>query len=99
MYVIFYDNINISNIEDIIVQTIKEKLENIMKIEQDQCLEENSGIKNGHYRKNLKTKYGELRELSVPRNRDNSFHSAVIESDKTVGFEELIVSLMLDSDR
>ena len=40
-----YDNINISNIEDIIEQTIKEKLEKLMKIEQDQYLEENTGIK------------------------------------------------------
>ena len=45
-----YDNINISNVEDIIEQTVKEKLEALMKIEHDQYLEENPGIKNGYYK-------------------------------------------------
>ena len=88
-----YDNINISDIESIIAQTVKEKIENIMKLEQSQYLEENPGIKNGNYKRNLKTKYGEIKQLSVPRNRDNSFHSAIIESNKTVGLEDLILSL------
>ena len=88
-----YGNINMSNVEEVIEQTVKEKLEALMRIEHDQYLEENSGIKNGSYKRNLKTKYGELKELSVPRNRDNTFHSAVIESNKTVGLEELITSL------
>ena len=30
-----YDNINISNVEDIIAQTVKAKIEKVMKIEQD----------------------------------------------------------------
>ena len=85
-----YDNINISNVEDIIEQTVKKQLETLMQIEHDQYLEGNPGIKNGYYKRNLKTKYGELRQLSVPRNRDNSFHSAIIESNKTVGIDELI---------
>ena len=29
----------------------------------------------------------------MPRNRDNKFHSAIIEANKTIGLEELIVSL------
>ncbi len=88
-----YDNINILNVEDIIEQTVKEKLEALMKIEHDQYLEENPGIKNRYYTRNLRTRYGELRQLSVPSNMDNTFHSAVIESNKTVGLEELITSL------
>ena len=40
-----YNNINISNVEDIIEQTVKEQIEKLMKIEQDQYLEENTGIK------------------------------------------------------
>ena len=88
-----YDNINMSNVEEVIEETVKEKLEALMKIEHDQYLEENPGIKNGSYKRNLKTKYGELRQLSVPRNRDNTFHSAIIESNKTVGLEKLITSL------
>ena len=64
-----------------------------MEKEQDWYMEENSGIKNRTYKRNLKTKYGEIKELSVPRNMDYSFHSALIESDQTIGIEEPIVSL------
>jgi transposase-like protein len=67
-------------VEEIIVQTVKEKIENIMKIEQNQYLEENPGINNRTYKRNLKTEYGELKQLSVPRNRNNSYHSAIIKS-------------------
>ena len=88
-----YDNINISDIEKLIEQTIKEKIEALMKIEQDQYLEENPGIKNGYYKRNLKTRYGEIKDLSVPRNRDNKFHSAIIDNNKSVSLDELITSL------
>ena len=53
-----YGNINISYIEKLIEQTVKEKIETLMKIEKNQYLEENPGIKNGYYKRNLKTKYG-----------------------------------------
>ena len=72
---------------------MKEKIENIVKIEQDQYLDENPGIKNGTYKRNLKTEYGELKELSVPRNRDNKFHSAILDENKPIGLEELITSM------
>ncbi|KPV45916.1 hypothetical protein SE19_07805 [Acidiplasma aeolicum] len=88
-----YGNINISDIEKLIEQTVKEKIEALMKIEQDQYLEENTGIKNGYYKRNLKTKYGEIKDLSVPRNRDIKFHSAIIESNKSVSLDELITSM------
>ena len=52
-----YDNINISNVEDIIAQPVKEKLETLMKLEHDQYLEENPGIKNGNHSKSLKKNY------------------------------------------
>ena len=39
-----YDNINISDVENIIEQTVKEKLEILMRIEHDQYLDENPGI-------------------------------------------------------
>ena len=62
-----YGNINISDIEKLIEQTVKEKIEALMKIEQDQYLEENTGIKNGYYKRNLKTRYGEIKDLSGQR--------------------------------
>ncbi len=36
-----------------------------MKAEQEQYLGENPGIKNGHYKRNLKTKYVKINQLSV----------------------------------
>ena len=80
-----YDNINMSNVEEVVEQTVKKQLETLMQIEHDQYLEENPGIKNGYYKRNLKTKYGELKQLSVPRNKDNRFHSAIIDNNKAVG--------------
>ena len=50
---------------DIIIQTVKEKIETLMKAEQEQYLGENPGIKNSHYKRNLKTKYVEINQLSV----------------------------------
>ncbi|KJE48552.1 hypothetical protein TZ01_07735 [Acidiplasma sp. MBA-1] len=88
-----YGNINISDIEKLIEQTVNEKIETLMKIEHDQYLEENPGIKNGYYKRNLKTRYGEIKDLSVPRNRDNKFHSAIIDNNKSISLDELITSM------
>ena len=88
-----YDNINMSNVEKVIEQTVKKQVETLMQIGHDLYLEDNPGIKNGYYKRNLKTKNGEIKELSVPRNRDNSFHSAIIDNNKAVGIEELITSM------
>ena len=53
-----------SNVQKVIEQTVKKQLETLMQIEHDQYLEDNPGIKNGYYKRNLKTKYGEIKELS-----------------------------------
>ncbi|WP_337861086.1 transposase [Ferroplasma sp.] len=51
------------------------------------------GIKNGHYRRNLKTKNGELK-LNVPEDRDEIYHSALINND-SIKVDELILLLIL----
>ena len=63
-------DINISNIENvdldrILKEAIKEKIEKLMEIELNAYLEENPGIKNGKYKRDLKTKYGEIKQLMV----------------------------------
>ena len=89
-----YNNINISDIDSIIKETVKKEIEKIMKIEQDVFLSENTGIKNGYYTRNLKTKYGEIDDMKVPRNRDNSFHSAVIDyNNRAIAMDDLIISM------
>ena len=37
--------------------------------------------------------YNDHNQLSVPRNRDNSFHSAIIDENKSIGLEELITPM------
>ena len=71
-------DINISALENIDIdgilkQTIKEKIEELMEIELNAYLEDNPGIKNGRYKRDLKTKYGEIKQLNVPRDRDSNF--------------------------
>ena len=65
-----------------------------MKIELNAYLEDNPGIKNGKYKRDLKTKYGEIKQLSIPRDRDSNFHTQVIEPyNRSIGMEDLIVSM------
>ncbi len=52
------------------------------------------GIKNGKYKRDLKTKYGEIKQLNIPRDRDSNFHTKVIEPyNRSIGIEDLIVSM------
>ena len=66
-------DINISALENvdidkILKQTIKKKIEKLMEIELNAYLEENPGVKNGKYKRDLKTKYGEIKQLNRPFN-------------------------------
>ena len=90
-------DINTSNIENvdidrILKEAIKEKIEKLMETELNAYLEENPGIKNGKYKRDLKTKYGEIKGLNVPRDRDSNFHTQAIEPyNRSIGIEDLIV--------
>ena len=64
-------DINISALENvgidrILKEAIKERIEKLMEIELNAYLEDNPGIKNGKYKRDLKTKYGEIKQLNVP---------------------------------
>jgi putative transposase len=92
-------DINISALENvdidrILKEAIKEKIEKLMETELNAYLEENPGIKNGKYKRDLKTKYGEIKQLNIPRDRDSNFHTKVIEPyNRSIGIEDLIVSM------
>ena len=92
-------DINISALENvgidrILKEAIKERIEKLMEIELNAYLEDNPGIKNGKYKRDLKTKYGEIKQLSIPRDRDSNFHTQVIEPyNRSIGIEDLIVSM------
>ena len=52
---------------------VKEYLENLMNTERDVFLEEKGGLKNGYYERAMKTKFGEIEDLNVPRDREGRF--------------------------
>ncbi len=88
-------NINISKmIEEIVVKTVKETLESLMNAERQAFIEEHNGTKNGHYYRDLATKYGYINDLKVPRDRDGEFNTQILQPYKrTFDLEDLIIAL------
>ena len=75
-------------------KAVKEFLENLMNTERDVFLMENNGQKNGYYRRSMKTRMGEIRDLNLPRERNGPFQTAVFESySRSIGVDELILAL------
>ena len=73
---------------------VKEYLENLMKTERDVFIDEHGGIKNGYYERTMKTKFGEIEDLNVPRDREGKFRTALFDPyARSIGIDELIISL------
>jgi len=55
---------------------------------------DNSNYRNGHNKKRLRSKYGEI-DVSIPRDRDGSFEPQLVKKRQTLieGTEDLILSL------
>ncbi len=70
-----------NQLENVIRQFVKEKLELIMREEIKNFLEiEQAGTsnrRNGYYQRNLDTQYGRMEGLLVPRDRNGEFQTAV----------------------
>ena len=68
-----------NQLENVIREFVKEKLELIMKEEIQTFLEmEQEGTsnrRNGYYHRNLDTQYGRIEGLSVPRDRNGEFQT------------------------
>ena len=96
-------DINISaleniDIDEIVRNAIKEKIEKFMEIELNAYLDDNPGIKNGKYKRDLKTKYGEIKGLNVPRDRDSNFHTQAIEPyNRSIGIDDDLFPQNLDN--
>ncbi len=58
-----------NNIMEFVRRAVKEYLEALMRTERDVFIEEHGGMKNGFYERSIKAKYGEIENLSVPRER------------------------------
>ncbi|MDQ0194360.1 IS256 family transposase [Paenibacillus wynnii] len=69
--------------ENLVTQFVKDNLESIMKaeiqhfMENEQAGERNS--RNGYYKRSLHTKYGNLEDLQVPRDRNGDFQTQMFE--------------------
>lgn len=68
-----------NQLDEMVREFVEEKLELIMKEEMENFFEnehpELKNAKNGHYQRQLDTKYGRIDDLQVPRDRDNHFQT------------------------
>ena len=73
---------------------VKEYLENLMKTERDVFIDEHGGMKNGYYGRAMKTKFGEIEDLNVPRDREGKSRTGIFNAYAgSIGIDELIISL------
>ena len=56
---------------------MKEEHERIMGIERDVFLEQSHGTRNGHYERDLTTRYGHIDDSKVPGDRDGTFRTQI----------------------
>ncbi|QCT02749.1 transposase mutator type [Paenibacillus algicola] len=69
--------------ENLVMQFVQDNLERIMRaeitafMESDESCRHNS--RNGYYKRSLHTKYGNIEDLSVPRDRNGEFQTQVFE--------------------
>ncbi len=81
-------------ISEVARRAIKEYLENLMNTEREVFLDENGGMKNGFYKRSMKTRIGEIEDLNVPRDREGTFRTAVFEPySRSIGIDELVIAL------
>ncbi|URA09090.1 transposase [Thermospira aquatica] len=77
--------IETKNILELFKPIVKEVLESMLKEEREIYLENNPPTKgNGFYERDLKTAFGELTAIRVPRTRDNGFKSALLPYRKRI---------------
>ena len=72
-------NRNYKQLQEVVNDFLKEKLELIKLKEREIYLEEHSETKaNGYYQRSLRTKFGQINELNVLRTRDSEFKPALL---------------------
>ena len=93
--------INIEDILDEFKGMLKEVYQTASEVELTDHLgydkhnkSDNSNYRNGHNKKTLKSKYGEI-DVSIPRDRDSTFEPQLVKKRQTLieGTEDLILSL------
>jgi transposase-like protein len=93
--------VSLDGILDEFKSLLRETIQTASEVEMDDHLgyekhqiSENSNYRNGHNKKTLKSKYGDV-EVAIPRDRDGSFEPQLIKKRETLlnGSEDLILSL------
>ena len=88
------------NLQDIISQiakeVVKELMETIMLAEREVFTRENSTSKNGFYERSLKTLFGNIENMKIPRERSGEFRTQLFEPYKRsdITLEEFIFSML-----
>jgi len=93
--------ISLDGILDEFKALLRESIQTASEVEMDEHLgyrrhqqSDNPNYRNGHNKKTLKSKYGEI-DVAIPRDRDGSFEPQLVKKRETLldGSEDLILSL------
>lgn len=78
-------------IQDRLEMLMREELTNFLRVEYPE--EKNS--RNGHYHRDLQTRYGEIKDMNVPRDRKGEFQTGLFEpySRRENWLEEAVISM------
>jgi putative transposase len=70
---------------------MREELQNFLRVEHP----DRDNSRNGYYERELHTRYGKIEDLSVPRDREGEFHTALFEpySRRDNWLEEAVISM------
>ena len=83
-----------TRLDSAIKRLVKEELERVMGIERDVFLEHSNGTRNGHYERDLTTKYGHIDDLKVPRDREGTFRTQIFQPyQRYTGIEDFIAAM------
>ena len=83
-----------TRLDSAIKKVVKEELDRIMGIERDVFLEQSNGTRNGHYERDLTTRYGHIDDLKVPRDREGAFRTQIFQPYRRyTGIEDFIAAM------
>ncbi len=83
-----------TGLDSAVKKVLKEELERVMGIERDVFLEHSNGTRNGHYERDLTTRYGHIDNLKVPRDREGTFRTQIFQPyQRYTGIEDFIAAM------
>ena len=84
-------------LNEMIKEMVKDKLENLMKTEREAFLEQQSPehVANGYYNRDWETMFGKIEDLEVPRDREGKFNTKLFSpyQRRSGWLEELVIRM------